>query len=227
MLRVSLIIPLYQGERFIAEAVASVLGQEERPAEIIVVDDGSTDGGPAIARGIPGVLCLTQSNRGPAAARNAGVAAASGDLIAFLDQDDLLRPAALRRHREALATTPEARLSVCKQRIGLMPGETLPSWQRAEHVDTDVLAWTPSCVCCRRQVFLELGRFDEDLKATSDMEWFRAFRGRQLPFVEVPDTLVDRRVHAGAQSGDAATTRRELLELARRAALANRTGVRR
>ncbi|MFM1996551.1 MAG: hypothetical protein RLZZ111_938 [Planctomycetota bacterium] len=227
MLRVSLIIPLYQGERFIAEAVASALEQEERPAEIIVVDDGSTDGGPAIVRGIPGVLCLGQSNRGPAAARNAGVAAASGDLIAFLDQDDLLRPAALRRHRETLAATPEARLSVCKQRIGLLPGESLPPWQRVEHVGSDVLAWTPSCICCRRQVFQELGRFDEGLKATSDLEWFRAFRARPLPFAEIPETLVDRRVHAGAQSGDAETYRREMLEFARRAALANRSGERR
>lgn len=227
MLRVSLIIPLHQGERFIAEAVASALGQEERPAEIIVVDDGSTDGGPAIARGIPGVVCLGQSNRGPAAARNAGVAAASGDLIAFLDQDDLLRPAALRRHRETLTATPEARLSVCRQRIGLLPDEPMPPWQRPEHVGTDVLAWTPSCVCCRRQVFEELGRFDEALKATSDLEWFRVFRARPLPFAEIHETLVDRRVHAGAQSGDAGTARREMLELARRAALAKRSGVQR
>jgi hypothetical protein len=155
------------------------------------------------------------------------VAAASGDLIAFLDQDDLLRPAALRRHRETLAATPEARLSVCKQRIGLLPGESLPPWHRVEHVGSDVLAWTPSCICCRRQVFQELGRFDEGLKATSDLEWFRAFRARPLPFAEIPETLVDRRVHAGAQSGDAETYRREMLEFARRAALANRSGERR
>lgn len=227
MLRVSLIIPLYQGERFIAEAVASALDQEERPAEIIVVDDGSTDGGSEIARGLPDVRYLRQSNRGPAAARNAGVAAASGELIAFLDQDDLLRPAALRRHREALAATPDAKLSVCQQRIGLLPGEPLPAWQRAEHVGTDVLTWSPSCVCLRRQVFQELGRFDEGLKATSDMEWFRVFRARRLVFAEIRETLVDRRVHAGAQSGDAETCRRELLEFARRAALANRTGAQR
>lgn len=227
MLRVSLIIPLHQGERFIADAVASVLAQDERPDEIIVVDDGSTDGGPAIARGIPGVRCLEQSNRGPAAARNAGVAAASGDLIAFLDQDDLLRPAALRRHRETLTAAPEARLSVCRQRIDLLPGEPMPPWQRAEQVGTDVLAWTPSCVCCRRQVFTDLGFFDEALKATSDLEWFRLFRARPLPFAEIHQTLVDRRVHAGAQSGDAGSVRREMLEFARRAAIANRTGVRR
>lgn len=224
MLRVSLIIPLYQGERFIAEAVASALAQDERPAEIIVVDDGSTDGGPAIARALPGVLCLEQPNRGPAAARNAGVQAACGDLIAFLDQDDLLRPSALRRHRETLAATAEARLSVCRQRIALLPGEPLPPWQRAELIGTDVLSWTPSCVCCRREAFQELGGFDEALRATSDMEWFRAFRARALPFAEIPETLVERRVHARAQSGDADACRRELLAFARRAAHANRTG---
>jgi len=227
MLRVSLIIPLYQGERFIAEAVASALSQEEPPAEVIVVDDGSTDGGPGIVRDMPGVVCLRQSNRGPAAARNAGVEAASGDLIAFLDQDDLLRPAALRRHREVLAATPDARLSVCRQRIDLLPGESLPPWQRAEHIGGEVLAWTPSCICCRRQIFRELGPFAEGLRATSDLEWFRAFRYRRLPFAELAETLVDRRVHAGAQSGDAVTFRREMLEFAMRAAVANRSGGRR
>lgn len=224
MLRISLIVPLHQGERFIADALSSALRQDEPPSEILVIDDGSTDGGPAIVRGFPGVRLIGQPNRGPAAARNLGASTATGDLFAFLDQDDLLRPAALRRHREALTAAPDARASVCRQHIGVMPGEPVPSWQRAEQVGTDVLAWTPSCLCVRPDVFRDIGRFDEDLRATSDLEWFRRFRASRLPFAEIHETLVDRRVHARAQSADADTYQREMLALARRAAAENRGG---
>lgn len=226
MLRLSLIIPLHQGERFIAEALFSAVRQEEPPYEIIVIDDGSTDGGPAIVRGFSGVRLIEQPNRGPGAARNVGVSAATGDLVAFLDQDDLLRPAALRRHRESLTAVPDARLSVCRQHIGMMPGEPVPSWQRAEQIDTEVLTWTPSCICVRPVLFKEIGPFDEDLRATSDLEWFRKFRVFGFPFAEIHETLVDRRVHARAQSGDADTYRREMLAIARRAAVESRRSAR-
>lgn len=226
MLRLSLIVPLHQGERFVADALASARRQEQPPDEIIVVDDGSTDGGAAIVRGFPGIRVIGQPNRGPGAARNLGISSACGDLLAFLDQDDLLRPAALRRHREALAANPAARLSVCRQRIGLYPGEAVPPWQREEHLGAELLAWTPSCICVRRGAFREIGPFDETLRITSDLEWFRMFRASRLPFAEIAETLVERRVHARAQSGDAETYRREMITLAHRAAVAHRAETR-
>lgn len=217
----SLVIPLHQGGRFIAEAIASVLAQEERPAEILVVDDGSTDGGGEIARRHPEVTVLEQPCAGPAAARNRGIACSRGDLIAFLDQDDLLRPAALRRHREALESRPDAGLSICGQRVELLAGEARPSWQRPGVLGCEQVTWTPSCICARRAVFERVGRFDESLRAASDLAWFQRIRQGGFAFVEIAETLVDRRVHAGCQSADASTIRREMLELARRAA-ANR-----
>lgn len=219
---VSLVIPLHQGERFIAAAIASVREQDDPPREVIVVDDGSTDAGPSIVDAIGGVVLIRQEPRGPGAARNRGIAAATGELIAFLDQDDLLRPAALRRHRQTLDAHPAAMLSVCRQRFSVLDGEAVPEWQRPDLLDRETIAWTPSCLCLRRQAFERVGPFDESLRATSDLLWCREFRASGLPFVEIDETLVDRRVHPRCQSGDGATIRREMLEVFRRAAASRR-----
>lgn len=219
---ISVVIPLHEGERFIAAAIESVRAQTERPCEVIVVDDGSTDGGPAIAAAMEGMTLLRQANRGPGAARNRGIAESRGDLVAFLDQDDLLRPLALRRHREALEGQPAAMLSVCRQRFALLEGEAVPDWQRPELLGVETIAWTPSCLCIRRTAFDGIGRFDEALRTTSDLLWCQRFRAARFPFVEIDETLVDRRVHGRCQSGDVASIRREMLEFARRAAASRR-----
>jgi len=222
MTTISVVIPLHEGERFIAEAIASARDQDHPPREVIVVDDGSTDAGPSIVEAIGGVVLLRQDPRGPGAARNRGIEAATGELIAFLDQDDLLRPAALRRHRETLDAHPEAMLSVCRQRFAVLDGEVVPEWQRLDLLDRETIAWTPSCLCIRRETFRRIGLFDESLHATSDLLWCREYRGHGLPFVELEETLVDRRVHARCQSADGATIRREMLEVFRRAAASRR-----
>lgn len=95
-MRVSVVIPCLNGERYVAEAVESVLGQTYRDLELIVVDDGSTDSTRRICESFldDGRVRLVQheENRGIAAARNAGVAASRGEYVAFLDQDDLWLP---------------------------------------------------------------------------------------------------------------------------------------
>src|ERR1700722_11062092 len=92
-LTVSCVIPVFNGERFLAEAIESVLAQSYETSEIIVVDDGSTDGTKTVAaRFDQRVAYVEQSNAGPASARNHGIQRASGDFIAFLDSDDLWHP---------------------------------------------------------------------------------------------------------------------------------------
>ena len=94
---ISVVIPVHDGARFLAEAVASVLAQDYAPIEIIVVDDGSTDDLARAVADLPvDVTYLNQSQRGPASARNTGIAVARGDFVAFLDVDDLWPPGALR-----------------------------------------------------------------------------------------------------------------------------------
>ena len=85
---ISAIIPAYNAERYISQAIESVLAQPYRPIEIVVADDGSTDGTAAIAKSYSAVRYVYQPNQGPPVARNAGLAHSSGELIAFLDADD-------------------------------------------------------------------------------------------------------------------------------------------
>lgn len=88
--RISVVIPVFNGERFLSDAIASALSQTLLPYEILVIDDGSTDGSTRIAESFgPPVRVIRQENRGEAAARNRGIEAAKGDWIAFLDCDDI------------------------------------------------------------------------------------------------------------------------------------------
>src|SRR6185503_15656269 len=101
---VSVVVPTHNGERYIAEAIDSILAQTVPPAEIIVVDDGSIDEGPRIARSYDApVSVLHQANAGAAAARNTGIAAATQPYLAFLDHDDLWTPRKLELQLAALA----------------------------------------------------------------------------------------------------------------------------
>ena len=105
---ISVIIPVYNAEHYLAEALDSVLAQEIEPLEILVVDDGSTDGSATIARRYADrVRFYQQANRGAAFARNRGIELSKGSLLAFLDADDLWMPSKLNVQVNALEDQPE------------------------------------------------------------------------------------------------------------------------
>ena len=106
----SVVIPAYNAAATVAASVRSALAQTLEQIEVIVVDDGSTDDTAAVvdALGDPRVRIVSQANRGLPSARNAGIAASRGELIALLDSDDLLLPGYLALSREAIARTPQA-----------------------------------------------------------------------------------------------------------------------
>ena len=86
---ISVIVPVYNGEKFLGDALASIFAQDYRPIEVIVIDDGSTDRTRAIAQSYPEVQYSYQDKQGSAVARNTGIENSRGELIAFLDADDL------------------------------------------------------------------------------------------------------------------------------------------
>src|SRR3954469_7166587 len=130
---ISVVIPVYNGEAFLDQAIESALAQTWPRTEVVVVDDGSTDRSAEIAGSYP-VELVRQENRGVGAARNRGVDAANGELLSFLDQDDMLRPEKLERQLEALLAEPEAGMSSCQMRVFLEPGCPVPDW-----IDPDLL----------------------------------------------------------------------------------------
>lgn len=216
---VSVIMPLHNGEAFLAEALASVLGQVEADCEVILVDDGSSDGTRRIAeyheRKHPSVRLLSQGNAGVTVARNRGVAVARGEYLAFLDQDDRWLPDALVTHLRAFRLEPGLAYTVAHQRCFLEPGATCPDWFRLQPLGEPLPAFLPGGLMVRRSVFDQLGGFDPRYPISSDADWFARARDAGLPMRLLHDVTLERRIHRANQSSQAAVIQRELFQLLR------------
>jgi len=219
---VSVVIPTYNRRELLRECLRSVRAQTVAPAEIIVVDDGSTDGtAETLPRDFPGVRFILLPHSGlPAVARNAGLAAATGTFAAFCDSDDLWEPAKLERQLQEAART-QAGLVCCD--AALMGGSGRryldryrwngPSLRRQLIRENFVIT---SSVLLRRSGERQW-RFSEDprLRAYEDYElWLRVAASSRMVFLNEP--LVRYRVHdtnisAGARSRDARSQRRAVL----------------
>ena len=180
MVDVSVVIPTFNRHALLGEALESVRRQTVRPREIIVVDDGSSDG---TAERLDGddLVVIRQANRGVAAARNAGVVRASGEWVAFLDSDDVWRPEKLERQLAAVAERPEVDWHYCDSHAVDAAGDPRPPHRKArfdgavapqlfEHVFIHT-----SGVLMRRALFARLGGFREELRNCEDYDlWLRA-----------------------------------------------------
>lgn len=189
---VSVVIPLYNKEATIARALRSVITQDFADLEIVIVDDGSTDGAVAIVEGFndPRIVLTRQANAGPGAARNTGVAQSRGSLIAFLDADDEWLPGHLHAAVAALDVHPECAGYVCAYDTGefrqsrpnkvVQIGKTrgafpAPTDRDGIHLKRHVDALHSSCVVVRKSMFTTLGGFfAEDRCRFGEDSWFYA-----------------------------------------------------
>src|SRR5690606_27430906 len=149
----------YNGQKYLREAIASAVGQTWEPLEVIVVDDGSTDGSADIARSFSGVRVIEQANGGVSSARNRGVAEANGEFLAFLDQDDVQHPEKTARQVAELAANPQAGFALCHKQY-VIEGAA-PKWFRGPQDGSPVPGFVPSCWLVRRTTFDTVGLFDE------------------------------------------------------------------
>jgi glycosyltransferase involved in cell wall biosynthesis len=192
--QVSVIIPAYNRELYIGEAIESALRQTRPPDEIIVIDDGSSDRTAETARsfGSP-VRCLSQSNQGIGAARNAGLDAARGNLIAFLDSDDLW----LERKLEIQAAFLRAHIGIdlvsCHMKPFLSP--EIPPGAVSAFDDKEIAACNPTCILARREIFTRTGLFETNRRGGEFLAWFARARENGIEFQILPELLVHRRVH--------------------------------
>jgi glycosyltransferase involved in cell wall biosynthesis len=212
---VSVVCAVHNGERFLAEAIASVMAQIRVDLELVVVDDGSTDGTPAILAEKaedPRVRVLTQENRGVAAARNAGMAVARGDLIAFLDADDVWLPDKLQRQvelfddrRVALAFTGYAITDESLRTRGVVLHGDLRKWLLLEG-NGSLLS---SSGMVRRDALASDLTFDEMLSISADAEFaWRAARHGAVASVRAP--LVLYRTHDAQMHTDLRALERDV-----------------
>ena len=210
---VSVIIPVYNGARFLRAALESVFAQTYRPLEVIVVDDGSADDSGVIAQNFPEVRYVRQQNEGVAAARNNGIEIARGEFLAFLDQDDLWTPEKLKVQVDYLLNHPELGYTLTHQQFFLEPGTTLPPWFRKELLTTVHPGWVLGTLVVRRTVFEQVGGFATGYSAANDSDWFFRAKAAEIPMIVVPELLLRKRIHEANDSGRAKEILSELLKV--------------
>jgi glycosyltransferase involved in cell wall biosynthesis len=216
MMRISVVVPVYNGERFLAEAIDSVLAQTRHPDEIIVIDDGSTDGSVALLERYPEVRLARQPNAGCAAARNRGVALATGEAIAFLDQDDLWQPERLARQADALERRPELGFVVCAQENFLTPSmNEPPAWLDPRMLDTAQHGFGTNSLMVRREAFERVGVFDSSKVPIDDTDWFVRALDAGIGYLHLDQVLVRRRIHDSNLTGQVRGTPRGTALMAR------------
>jgi glycosyltransferase involved in cell wall biosynthesis len=192
-LRVSCIVPVYNGERFLAEALDSILAQTHRPFEIIVIDDGSTDGTPEVIAGYAGrVRYQRQENAGVAAARNAGLELASGELIAILDADDLWHPEKLARQSARFEARPELGISLTHVHNFWVPELAYEKEQSRGLLDT---AMSHGSLVARRTLFDRIGPFDAGARHKDVIGWLIRACQQGAAAETLAEVLAYRRIH--------------------------------
>jgi glycosyltransferase involved in cell wall biosynthesis len=217
--RVSCIVPVHNGARFLREALDSILAQSHPPFEVIVVDDGSSDGTPEIARAYePRVRYLRQPQLGPARARNTGLGAAAGDFVAFLDADDTWRREKLARQLERFEARPDLGICVTLAQNYWEPELAAEAARLADHPRAGpVPGYSTVTMLARREVFEAVGPFDAELAHGDAAEFFLRCEEAAVLTELVPEVLVDRRLHRGNRSRErAAASRDQFLTLVKR-----------
>jgi len=207
---VSVIIPVYNGARYLRETLESVFAQTYRPIEVIVVDDGSVDDSGVIAQSFPEVHYIRQANQGVAAARNNGIEAARGEYFAFLDQDDLWTPEKLKVQIDHLLSHPNLGYTLTHQKFFLAPGATLPPWFRKELLNSVHTGWVLGTLVVRRTTFEQVGNFVTGYSAANDSDWFFRAKAAEIPMAVVPELLLLKRIH---EANDSARAKDILSEL--------------
>lgn len=196
---VTCVIPVYNGERFLAEAVESVLAQTHQPIAIVIVDDGSTDRTAEVARGFgERVRYLRQENAGPAVARNTGLAHAGGggEFVGFLDADDLWHSEKTARQVATLTADPALEYCVTLvQNVWTEEVETEEERFRHHPRGQPIPGYVSGTLLARRAAFERIGPFNPGLQHGDDTEWFLRAREAGVAGVLLEEVLLTRRLH--------------------------------
>lgn len=199
---ISCIVPVFNGEGFIEEALNSIHNQNYRPIEVIVSDDGSTDSTASIVRQYsPEIGYVRQENGGPASARNLGLSQATGEFIAFLDADDLWHREKLERQIKQFETCRE--LDYCVTHIqNFWTADLEAEADRfKDHPRSKPLpGYVTGTLLARRSLFESIGQIDASLRHCGDTDWFLRASDQGARGALLPDILTYRRMHSRNRS---------------------------
>lgn len=210
-LSISVIIVVQNGERYLAEAIESVLAQTYQPDEIIIVDGKSTDNTERIAKSYQQVRYMCQVGRGLANARNTGIDSAHGELIAFLDHDDLWIPKKLSMQVNYFIKNPETQYTNTRVKLFLEPECSLRPGFPKKLLEEEHLGRTPGTLVARKSLFNLIGSFNPEFTIGCDVEWFTRAKDYNISMAFIPEVLLYKRIHNTNLSGNVQVNRRELL----------------
>jgi glycosyltransferase involved in cell wall biosynthesis len=187
---ISVIVPVLNGAAYLAAAIESIMGQDYRPLQVIVVDDGSTDNTAAVAQAFAEVEYHFQDHAGVVTALNKGVAEAEGSFIAFLDADDLWMEGKLRRQLQAFESDPE---------LGMVLGQ-VEQFRETGPDGTPVSlgvfnGYLKITMLIRRDAFFQVGLFDSQWQTGDFIDWYIRATEQRLKSIMLPDILARRRIH--------------------------------
>lgn len=210
---VSVIVPAYEAERFLAEALESALSQDHPDVEVVVVDDGSTDATAAIAETFP-VTLLRREHRGPAAARNAGLGEARGAFVTVHDADDVWPSDRLSRQVAHLEAHPDLDLVLGLTEPFVTPGDAVPV-HFPETPGGLPLPAVAGTMLARRRVFDAIGGWDEALPSSEDVDWLARAKDAGFRAATLDHVLLHYRIHAANTSRHTTANHAAMLRLLR------------
>ena len=224
MVKVSVIVPVYNGDRYLVDAIDSILAQTFQDLEIIVVDDGSTDNSPEIAQQYNSAIrYFSQINQGVAASRNLGLAAAKGEYIAFLDQDDIFLPHKLAVQIKLFEQNPLLGMVNSGWEIVNRAGEVkaaVQPWLQIPNLSSaNLIIWKPvflGAMLFRRDWLERLDGFDTTLEQTPDVDLVMHLANIGCPAAWVEQTTVQYRQHEANASKNTLLQAQELNQITAR-----------
>ncbi len=210
---VSVIIPVFNGEAFLADAVKSVLKQNDQPIEIIIVDDGSTDTTANVAKGFEDrIRYFYQSNAGPPAARNKGLQLARGNVITFLDVDDLWSSHKLQLQLAHLRQDASREIVLGHTQLLRVTGvrNNKHKWEKWSAPE---LALSMGAASFKKSVFEKVGHFDDSHRYCDDIDWFMRARDLGIGILVHPDVTLYYRRHENNITNQTAQGNHHLLNI--------------
>jgi glycosyltransferase involved in cell wall biosynthesis len=196
---VSVIIPAYNAEKFLSDALESIKNQSYPVQEIIVVDDGSTDGTAELVKNYPYVTYVYQHNQGTATALNTAVTKARGNIFAFLDADDVWLPDKLLKQIAVMHTDESVELVFTNLQNSICSTLADEQRERIEWNDKPMQGVHKSTLVIRRNAFFSAGYFSTN--ASIDLlDWYARVKEKGLKEHMIEEVLVKRRIHGNNQT---------------------------
>ena len=193
---ISVIIPVYNCESYLAEAIESVLAQTYQPIEIIVINDGSTDGTEQVAQQFgDSIRYYAQSNRGLGATRNRGAELARGEYLAFLDADDLWVADKLERQMALFENDPQLDMAFGYVKQFYTPELEAEFKTKITYADKIMKGHIAGTLLIKRESFFRVGLFETGWRVAEFIDWYMKAREQSLKSVMLPEVVMKRRLH--------------------------------